>query len=184
MEKKEKMKSRLKNFNGKISLSVDVMGTYNFVRISLHFIDETWSLKKWVIKSCPLDDTSPWDVIIESAEDWGIKNKISSVTLSSFYEYDTFEYIKDHLHGKKKLSLNGQLFGVYCCGEFMSQTVQYAFGKIQDTIGKARLLYNPKGEPLWYLTSFHLNQTMELRSMGEYSSKDVMDNYDVPSDEE
>lgn len=47
-----------------------------------------------------------------------------------------------------------------------------------------RLLYNPKSEPLWYLTIHKLKNTLELWSMGEFSSKDVTDNYDVPSAEE
>ena len=66
-----------------ISLSADLMGMdFDFVCISVQFIGESWSLKKWVIKFYSLDepvDISPWDTIVESLEDWGsIKDKIST----------------------------------------------------------------------------------------------------------
>lgn len=180
-KEKAKVIEKLKIFDGEISVSADVMGMYDFVCVSLHFIDENWSLKKWVIKYCSLEDLTPWEAIVESLEDLGIKNKISTVTMTSFYDVDTFDYVKEHVQEKKKLSLNGELFRVYCCGHCISQMVQYAFGEVQDIIDNMRLLYNPKETPLWYLTSYNLKNTIELWSLGEYSSKDVTENYDVPS---
>lgn len=55
VKEKVKIKSKLENFDGEISLSVDIRGMFfDFVCISMHFIDETRSLKQWVIKSCSL----------------------------------------------------------------------------------------------------------------------------------
>ncbi|XP_062104411.1 zinc finger BED domain-containing protein RICESLEEPER 2-like [Humulus lupulus] len=188
LKEKVKIMEKLGSFDGEISVSVDVMGwRTSFVRVSLHFIDESWSLKNWVIKFCSLEKpsyVSPWEAIVESLEDWGIKNKISTVTMSSFYDADTFDYIKEHGLEKKKLSLNGDLFRVYCCGDCISLMVQYAFKEVKDIIDKVHSLYNPKKEPLWYLTSFNLKNTIELWSMGEFSSENVTSNYDVPAAEE
>ncbi|EXB75665.1 hypothetical protein L484_026143 [Morus notabilis] len=97
---------------------------FDFVYISMHFIDETWSLKQWVINFCSLRRAAYWDAVVEWLEDWGLKSKISTVTMSSSNDDDIFDYIKAHLQGKKNLSLYGQLFRVYSCGEFITQMVQ------------------------------------------------------------
>ncbi|KAF4371383.1 hypothetical protein G4B88_003853 [Cannabis sativa] len=108
LKEKSKIMEILGNFDGEISVSVREMGmTKSFVLVSLHFIDENWSLKNW-----------------------------------------------------------------------------NAFEEVEGITDKIRCLYNPKSEPLWYLTSSKLKDAIELWSMGEFSSENVTDYSDVPTVEE
>ncbi|KAF4371377.1 hypothetical protein G4B88_003847 [Cannabis sativa] len=188
LKEKSKIMEILGNFDGEISVSVREMGmTKSFVLVSLHFIDENWSLKNWVIKFCSLvkpSFVSPCDVIVESLKDWSIKNKVSTVTMSFFFDDDAFDFIKEHGLEDKKLSLNGDMFRVYCCSDCISSMVQNAFEEVEGITNKIRCLYNPKSEPLWYLTSSKLKDAIELWSMGEFSSENVTDYSDVPTVEE
>ncbi|KAI5349139.1 hypothetical protein L3X38_002026 [Prunus dulcis] len=162
---------------------------YDYVCLSAHFIDENWKLRKWVLYFRCL-----WDPSVNCSEDCGIfkslealeiADKISTLATSNDRCYaKMFEYVKTHVQEKKELRLNGQLFNVYCFGEIISQMVEDAFRKISDLIDRVGELYSLKSLPLWYLTSSNLKQALELWSMGEFSSKDVTDSYDVPSPEE
>ncbi|PQP96619.1 zinc finger BED domain-containing protein RICESLEEPER 1-like [Prunus yedoensis var. nudiflora] len=196
-ERKWSIKEYLGNLDGQISLSVDVLGyenvcnfcCYDYVCLSAHFIDENWKLRKWVLYFRCL-----WDPSVNCSEDCGIfkfledleiADKISTLATSNDHRYaKMFEYVKTHVQEKRELQLSGQLFNVYCFGEIISQMVVDAFHKIRDLIDRVGELYSSKSLPLWYLTSSNLKQALELWSMGEFSSKDVTDSYDVPSPEE
>lgn len=139
--------------------------SYDYVCLSAHFIDENWKLRKWVLYFRCL-----WDPSVNCSEDCGM--------------FKSLEALETHVQEKKELQLSGQLFNVYCFGEIISQMVEDAFRKISDLIDRVGELYSLKPLPLWYLTSSNLKQALELWSMGEFSSKDATDFYDVPSPEE
>ena len=127
-------------FDGEVSLTADVLerqeltGMHRFLCISVHFIDESWILRKWAIKCCSIDDVfgvETLDAIIKSLDEWEIRDKTSSLTLDFEYEAEEFDNIKRHVQEKKKLSLNGQLFRVNCCAECVSLVVRAAFNEIR-----------------------------------------------------
>lgn len=172
-----KIKEILRNFDGQISLSVDVLRHENFdlpydcfccndyLCLSVHLTDESWKLKKWVTnfrRVWDLDDVSPHEAILEALQDWGIDNKVSTLTMvnSDFYG-ETVEFVKDHIQ-RKEFQLNGQLFQVHCCGKIISLMVQDAFEEMKDIIDKVRELYSfRRFYPLWYHTSCSLNEALE-----------------------
>ncbi|CAN6551187.1 unnamed protein product [Malus baccata var. baccata] len=195
-ERKLGIKEFFENFNGQISLSVDLLSYQKslsfdydsevYLCLYAHFVDENWKLRKCVLYFRHLSDSSDdcgedWG-IFKSIQDWGIEDKISAVTTTNF-DY-LAEYVKSHIQEKKELQLGGQLFNVNCLGKTLSFMVEDAFEKIEDLIDKVSLLHSSKSLPLWYLTSSKLKPAIELWHMGEFSSKDVTDDYDVPSPEE
>ncbi|XP_068331632.1 zinc finger BED domain-containing protein RICESLEEPER 1-like [Pyrus communis] len=195
-ERKLGIKEFFENFNGQISLSVDLLRYQKslsfdydsevYLCLYAHFVDENWKLRKWVLYFRHLSDSSDdcgedWG-IFKSIQDWGIEDKISAVTTTNF-DY-LAEYVKTHIQEKNELQLGGQLFNVNCLGKTLSLMVEDAFEEIEDLIDKVSLLYSSKSLPLWYLTSSKLKPAIELYHMGEFSSKDVTDDYDVPSPDE
>ncbi|XP_061991919.1 zinc finger BED domain-containing protein RICESLEEPER 2-like [Rosa rugosa] len=203
-ERKAETKKFLVNFDGRISLSMDILrhesGRWDTFRcddylcLSAHFIDENWKLKKWVLSFRSLwgsdesDDYIPegddWG-IFKLLQDWGIQNKISTLTRNNEDCDDSLaEFVKSHIQDKN-LQLNGQLFRVHCCGDMIKTMVEDAFEMIKDIIYKVRQLYSfGRSLPLWYLTTHHLKGALQLWSMGEFSSQDVINDYDVPPPEE
>ncbi|KAK9288476.1 hypothetical protein L1049_016933 [Liquidambar formosana] len=193
-EEREKIKEVLRDFDGQISLSVEISWYekrycvfYDYMCLRAHFIDDSWNLKNWVLNFRHI--RHPFEVqgaTLESLKGWDVENKISTLTMVNPDDYDeTFEVVKDHIQSKKELQLNGQLFCVYCCGDFISLMVQDAFNEIREIIDTVSELYSfGKSLPLWYLTNSRLKDALELESMGEFSSKDVTDHYKVPSADE
>ncbi|XP_016647135.1 PREDICTED: zinc finger BED domain-containing protein DAYSLEEPER-like [Prunus mume] len=167
-EKKMETKKILGNFDGQISLSVDILRCENhidprccgdYLCLSAHLVDENWKLKKRVLCFSSRSVSGPSDDSLHGHEDWGIENKIRAVTVNNGKCYkEMVEHVKRHIQEKKEFQLN-PVFPVYCCGEIFRVMVQDAFDKIEDIVHKS-----------W--------------STGELSTKDVIGSNDVPSPEE
>lgn len=206
VERKVAVKEFLGKFGGMISLSVDILRHENprkdfcaddYLCLSAHFVDENWKLKKWVLHfralllledlgspSGVLHDDDDWGVF-RSLEDFGIQNKISTLSMINDDCYDQLVgCVKNHIQEKKGLQLNDQLFRVYCFEEMIATMVQGAFHKIDDVIDKLSSLCGFVSiAPVWNVTNSHLKEALELWSLGEYSSVDN-NFYDVPTPEE
>nr|XP_011462901.1 PREDICTED: zinc finger BED domain-containing protein RICESLEEPER 1-like isoform X1 [Fragaria vesca subsp. vesca]XP_011462902.1 PREDICTED: zinc finger BED domain-containing protein RICESLEEPER 1-like isoform X1 [Fragaria vesca subsp. vesca]XP_011462903.1 PREDICTED: zinc finger BED domain-containing protein RICESLEEPER 1-like isoform X1 [Fragaria vesca subsp. vesca]XP_011462904.1 PREDICTED: zinc finger BED domain-containing protein RICESLEEPER 1-like isoform X1 [Fragaria vesca subsp. vesca] len=203
-ERKEETKKFLVNFDGRISLSMDILrhesgrwDTFNcedYLCLYAHFIDENWKLKKWVLNfrslwgSCESDDYIPEGDdggMFKLLQDWGIENKISTFTRNDEDSDDSLvKCVKSHIQDKN-LQLNGQLFRVHCLADMIKTMVEDVFEMIKDIIDKVRELYSfGRSLPLWYLTTSHLKGALQLWTMGEFSSEDVINSYNVPPPEE
>ncbi|XP_058210257.1 zinc finger BED domain-containing protein RICESLEEPER 1-like [Rhododendron vialii] len=192
---KLRVKHILRNMDGQISLSVDVLRYYTcsgsdsvFMCLAAHFIDDRWKLKKWVIGFRRL-----WfkkggilhSATLETVKDWDIESKISSLTLAESHLYDEMvEEIKESVQQKKKLQLDGKLFCVKCCAEMFNLMAKDAYKEITDIINKVSLLISWKFAPVWYLKACKLKEALELNAMDEFSPEKVSDFYDVPSADE
>ncbi|KAL7178370.1 hypothetical protein ACSBR2_031509 [Camellia fascicularis] len=193
---KAKVKQVLRNLDGQISLSVDILRyekryeyPQDYLCLTTYFIDDNWKLKKWILRFSQIWDgfsELPHKIIMKSLKDWDIEEKISTITMLNDNLYrETCEIVKDHIQGKRELQLDGRLFKVHCCGDIVSRMVQVAYKAINNIIDNVReLCSSGKSLPLWYLTSAQLKDALELESGGEFFSQDVQDNYEVPSVEE
>ncbi|CAL8079587.1 unnamed protein product [Prunus armeniaca] len=203
-KKKMETKKILGNFDGQISLSVEILRCESYFEpsccgdylcLSAHFIDENWELNDWVLHFCSISVLGPSDDslhkyedwgILRSLEDWGIENKISALTVKNDNcNNELVEFLKTHIQGKMELQLNGKLFCVYCCGEMISIMVQDAFDKIADIVHKVRQVYTFKTDyPMWFLKLLNLQEALKLWSQGNVSYRDVTHSHNVPSPEE
>ncbi|CAL5415233.1 unnamed protein product [Camellia sinensis] len=161
-EERKKIKGTLRNLDGQISLSVDILSSAkpgksgsDYLCLTAYFIDDNWEMQKWILNFTCVGHQSQaalHEVILNSLKKWGIEKKISTITMSNSSIYDeTIEIVKDHIRGKKELPLNGRLFRVCCCSDIVSLMVQDAnkeISKIVDKIGS--MCSFKEQEPSWY----------------------------------
>ncbi|XP_074293614.1 zinc finger BED domain-containing protein DAYSLEEPER-like [Silene latifolia] len=62
--------------------------------------------------------------------------------------------------------------------------VQSAFNEIDEIINKIKFLAWSKSPPLWYLTTFKLQNALKLKDMGKFTPENVDHLYNVASEEE
>ncbi|KAM4116656.1 hypothetical protein ACB094_02G067500 [Castanea mollissima] len=175
--KKEKVKIKqvLADFNGQISLSVDVLNTPvcdEYMCLTAHFIEDGWEVKKWVLSFFRVRGEKDYvsKVLLKCLSDWKIENKIFTITMKNGNDYDaTVRILKDCVQEKKKLQLNGQLFRVNCCADMLSVIVGDALAEIADIINEVLdFIVCAKRSPYWQLTYEGLKEATELYSMGEF----------------
>ncbi|XP_057527250.1 zinc finger BED domain-containing protein RICESLEEPER 1-like [Amaranthus tricolor] len=173
-KEQEKVKKYLSKFNGNISLSTDALRAVSmdqYLSVNIHFINDNWELKKWVIEYCCLDELdvkiNPNNVIKNALEEYGIDEKLLTVTLSEFLEFKIFaKFLRCETRSKRRLPLNGQLFTVHCSSEIISMTMKKGFEGIQSIISKVKRIYWPESLPLWNLTSDKLSEAMVMEAEG------------------
>ena len=183
-EERVKIKQALADFNGQISLSVDVLKSpvcSEYMCLTAHFVDDGWEMKKWVLGFCRVweEEDDVTKMILKCLSDWKIENKIFAVTMKNDGDYvATVKIIKDHVQEKKKLQLKGQLFHVYCCADMLCAIVLDALAEIPVN---EVLDHVACGRPtsLWHLTYQALKDASELYSMGEFS-RDVYHVIEIP----
>ncbi|KAH7866408.1 hypothetical protein Vadar_020112 [Vaccinium darrowii] len=195
-EEKAKRKRMLRYLDGQVSLSVDILHPAkpgkcgsDYLCLKAYFVDEDWELKHWILSFTRVghqSDDSPHDVILKSLKDWGIENKIATVTVpnSSLYG-ETVAIVRDYIRGKKGLQLYGRIFGVYCCSDFVSILVQDANKVISDIVDKIASVYDfGEPQPSWYLKNNKIKEALILESAGEFSYRYRGSWYDKPSKKE
>ncbi|KAK2971028.1 hypothetical protein RJ640_025802 [Escallonia rubra] len=204
-EETEKIKQVFRDFDGQVSLSMDILrhNTYDvrsyklpqgqtvfdYMCLTVHFIDDKWKLNNRVVYFGSLYYTTeyaPEKVILKCLSDLEIENKVSAVTTLNGFEYDDMaEAVKDHVQGKKLLQINGKLFRISCCAHLFRLMVEEAFEEIEWTIRKIRRIV-PFGKslPQWHITLHILQEALELESKGEYLKEDEYGCFDIPSAEE
>ncbi|XP_015169015.1 zinc finger BED domain-containing protein RICESLEEPER 1-like [Solanum tuberosum] len=204
-EEKAKVKEILRSLNGRVSLSVerlkynkfndfgywstsDFGGSFSdFICLRVHFIDEDWKLRSWVVSFRSLDAYGDYvGETIQCLSDFGIEDKICAVTVHSYLDFDEIvDVIKSKLLEKKRLQLDGQFFRVSCNADIFSSMVKKAFGMIEDIISDIRLIvFWGKSPPVWNVTFHKLQEALELEAKGEYLKKDDYKDYDIPSPQE
>lgn len=172
---KAKIKQVLGDFNGQISLSVDVLNTPvcdEYMCLTAHFIEDGWEEKKWVLSFFRVGGEKDYvsKVLLKCLSDWEIEDKIFTITMKNGNDYDaTVKILKDRVQEKKKLQLNGQLFHVNCCADMLSVIVGDALAEIADIIDEVHdFAVRAKPSPYWHLTYVGLKEATELYSMGEF----------------
>ncbi|XP_021837174.2 zinc finger BED domain-containing protein RICESLEEPER 4-like [Spinacia oleracea] len=149
---------------GQISLSVDLLvhkkrrdQIDQYLCLSAHFIDDDWKLRKWVIKYCGVSDVNmdlPSEAILKSLKEYDIETKILSLTAAG--TGDLANIVKENVHERLKLPMNGQLFHVQCSCDVISCMVKKGFEEIDEIVDKVKLSGWSKSLPLWNLTSCNL----------------------------
>ncbi|KAK4480811.1 hypothetical protein RD792_011662 [Penstemon davidsonii] len=79
------------------------------------------------------------DCIFECLIDWGIENKISTITLDNASSNDAaVRNLKDNFAVKGKLYFGGKIFHVRCCAHVLNLMVQEGLHEIRDVIANVR----------------------------------------------
>lgn len=122
----------LKNLNSRVSLTADLWTSnqeLGYICVTCHFVDNKWNLHKRIINfahvETPHNATNLLNVMLKTMEDWGIDDKICSITLDNASVNDLMvSYIKSNLIGRRLLAGNGDIFHHRCAAHVLNLIVQ------------------------------------------------------------
>lgn len=142
---KKKLKAHLTNIN-KISLTSDLWTlnqTIGYMALTAHFLDFDRKLQKRVINFFhtppPHSGLMISDIIFACLSDWGIENKITTITLDNASSNDTaIRHLKDSFTLKGNLYFGGKNFHVRCCAYMLNLIVQDGLSVIGSFISNVR----------------------------------------------
>ncbi|KAK4483327.1 hypothetical protein RD792_010513 [Penstemon davidsonii] len=202
---KARIKEILTSFDGQISLSMDILedckynqydssGDFldeptisNYLCLKAHLIDDDWKYKSYVLGISPTLDATPdcfpENIVQKLLSDWGIENKVSNLMsgTSMLNLNDHVLIVKNQLQDKGRLQLDGRLFHVSCCADFLCSLVMVGFAKIEHVIQKILPIVScGKSSPLWDNTLRILLEAVQSEAEGKYSNSEK----DFPSAEE
>ncbi|XP_058753689.1 zinc finger BED domain-containing protein RICESLEEPER 2-like [Vicia villosa] len=108
-----------------------------------HFIDADWVLQKRILSFVhvppPRRGVDIADAIFKCLKDWGIENKIFSVSVdNALYNDRCLKELKVLILRHRKLVLNGKLFHVRCCAHILNLLIQDGIGKIAKIVENVR----------------------------------------------
>nr|XP_023927487.1 zinc finger BED domain-containing protein RICESLEEPER 1-like [Quercus suber] len=124
----------------KVSLTTDFWKSgqkIGYMCLIRHFIDSSWKLQKRIINFCdvppPHSGVVIFDAIFKSLLDWGLENKVCTITLDNANNNDAaVRILKDAI--KRKLMLGGKIFHVRCCAHIINLLVQDGLSEIKMVI--------------------------------------------------
>ncbi|KAF7827091.1 zinc finger BED domain-containing protein RICESLEEPER 2-like [Senna tora] len=146
-KEKEVVKSELSEVVGSISLTTDNWRSEHtmdeYICVTAHWIDANWKLHKKIIWFKDLmphfDGISIADEVALCLREWGIDNKIFSITLDNASYNDVMvNSLKQRLSINRTLLCDGELFQVRCCSHILNLIVQAGLKVADETISKVR----------------------------------------------
>ena len=145
ISEKESLKLALADIN-KISLTSDLWTSnqsIGYMCLTGHFLDSEWKLQKRILNFCPLEpphtELAIADSISECLIDWGIEDKIFTITLDNASSNDlAVRVLKENFEGKEKLHFGGKIFHVRCCAHILNLMVQDGLTEVRDVIENIR----------------------------------------------
>lgn len=144
---KKKLKTLLRSVH-RIGITTDLWKSttqkIQYMAVTGHFVDETWKLQKRVLNFCnvppPHTGVIIADALYKCLVDWGLENKVSSITVDNATYNDvalknlkaTFELLN------KKMLFEGKIFHVRCCAHIVNIMVQDGLGEIKGITDRVR----------------------------------------------
>jgi hypothetical protein len=119
----------------------------SYMVVTCHFIDSKWHLNRCVLNFCNIPPPHTRLIIADALHkcfrDWGIENKISSITVDNAKANDsTMRLLKDVFNMRKSLVVEGKLFHVRCCAHVTNLMVQDGLGEIGEIVDSIRMVLN------------------------------------------
>ncbi|GFZ21305.1 hypothetical protein Acr_29g0004670 [Actinidia rufa] len=151
----------------------DCVSTYEIHKKKLKSLLK--NIKRITTKACPQFlqcTTASLGIIIADALhkcfiDWGIENKVSTITVDNAKYNDTcLRILKYNFALKKKLPLDEKIFYVRCCAHIVNLLVQDGLGEIGDIVDGIR-----EGVKYLAASAACLNQFSEITKQLELPSK-------------
>ncbi|XP_077222121.1 zinc finger BED domain-containing protein RICESLEEPER 2-like [Tasmannia lanceolata] len=142
---KEKLKKNFKGV-GRISLTSDCWTsnqTIGYMCLTAHFVDSDWKLQRRIISFCDLEPPH-FGVVISDAisaclTEWGIQDKVQSITLDNARNNDVAaDQLKINFQSRNKLHYKGKIFHIRCCAHILNLMVQDGLKEIDSIIHKIR----------------------------------------------
>lgn len=124
---KKKLKDSLVSVD-RISLTADLWTsnqTVGYMCLTGHYLDSEWRLRKFILNFCCLDPPHSGpniaDGFYKCLLEWGIENKLSTITLDNASSNDTAvkNLVENHLVDGK-LFFGGKILQVRCCAHILN----------------------------------------------------------------
>ncbi|XP_050216893.1 zinc finger BED domain-containing protein RICESLEEPER 2-like [Mercurialis annua] len=191
-DEKVRAKKVLKNFDGQITLSIDVLrcpAAGEYLCLTAHFIAVDWCLRNWVICFKPVnktfDDDFLYGTVMKCITDWDIGDKVSGVIVDNFwFDGECVGEVKDLVQKKRKLPFRLGMFRLNCCADLFKLMVQDAFKGISEIMHRVDEYMN-FGKPInmWNTVFTNLKEALEYEAKGEWN-KDEYENYEKLNSDE
>jgi len=144
--KKVKLQTLLSSVKGRISLTADLwqyVATDGYLTVTAHFVDSEWILQKKIISFYhmppPHNGVALADKVFTLIGEWGIENKLFSITLDNASAMDSFvEKLKIKLNSRDLLLMDGRFFHVRCRAHILNLIVQDGLKEIDPSVAKIR----------------------------------------------
>lgn len=142
---KKALKDVLKGVS-RVSLTSDLWTsnqTIGYMCLTCHFLDSEWTLQKRILNFTTLPPPHTGlviaDAIFSCLLDWGIENKISTITLDNASSNDAaVRNLRENFALKGKLYFKGRFFHVRCCAHVLNLIVQDGLSEIKEVIQNIR----------------------------------------------
>ena len=142
----EKLKKELEFIPGKICLTSDLwssLATDGYLALMAHYVDVNWVLQKRIINfrhvPPPHSDAILADKVIHLLQEWGIKEKIFTLTLDNASYNDVLvDKLKCHLSLTNSLMCDGEFFHIRCGAHVLNLIVYEVLKVIDDSVHKIR----------------------------------------------
>lgn len=142
---KAKVQAILQATSNRISLTYDLWSSLNtddYICLTAYFIDNDWNLQKKVLNFClmpPYDETSLAEKILDFLVDWGIGNKVSTITMRSSLTNDfPVELLKGQLNLSQGSLWDAEYFHIRCCAHTIELIAQEGLKEIAMSLHKIR----------------------------------------------
>ncbi|TYG64528.1 hypothetical protein ES288_D06G115200v1 [Gossypium darwinii] len=179
-KERDRVKEELAKAPGLICLTSDNWNLEHtndeYICVTAHWVDKDWKLQKRIIRFRalfpPYDGLNIADELVLCLSQWGIDNKIFSITLDNASYNDVMvSCLKNHFRANRAILCDGAFFQVRCCTHILNLIVKAGLELTDDVVGKIRngIRYIKKSgirRKRFYDVadkSFHLNVTKKLR---------------------
>ncbi|XP_026428804.1 zinc finger BED domain-containing protein RICESLEEPER 2-like [Papaver somniferum] len=144
--RKEGIRNILKPAPGRMCLTSDMwtsVTTTGYISLTMHFLDQNWELKKYLLNFCELPPPHTGEnlsaKLFAIIENWGIEHKVSNITLDNAANNGVCARImQSRLVAKKILFNKGKYFHVRCCAHILDLIVKDGLVKIDPYVLKIR----------------------------------------------
>ncbi|CAN0838658.1 Putative AC transposase [Linum grandiflorum] len=139
---KDELKLTLQKIPGRICLTSDMwtsLTTRSFLCLTTHYIDDNWKLNSKLLNFShvrpPHAAFEMKLVIYRMLKEWGIENKIFTITLDNASNMTNMQTeLRDLLNEQHALVCGGKYFHIRCCGHILNLIVQDGLKVIRDGI--------------------------------------------------
>ncbi|CAL9232934.1 unnamed protein product [Arabidopsis halleri] len=143
---KNKLKMDLAKIQSRICLTSDcwtAISGEGYISLTAHYVDESWTLNSKILSFCDIPPPHTGDALAtkihECLKEWGIEEKIFTLTLDNASANDTMqEILKERLNLDDNLLCGGEFFHVRCCAHILNLIVQDGLKIISGALTKIR----------------------------------------------
>ncbi|KAL1202645.1 Zinc finger BED domain-containing protein RICESLEEPER 3 [Cardamine amara subsp. amara] len=205
-ERKDKVKKFLKNFQGKLTISYDLVAhddewdnSYSidfhkdFVCMSAHFVDHKCKVGKWILGYYPIEYVRGEKVALYRIKniihDYEIEDKVSALLVSNYRGLGrkAFDCFRKWIEKKRgKISNNPFFFRIYCCSDLFRLMARDLFGNMDSLLEDIRVMvgWGKMTSTNWNVSLCNLQGALDMEDKNVFAEDEYYQEFDQPSDED